>query len=714
MTDEVIRIVKTITNGTYELVRGEKTFYCIFDPETPESIVRGLSTGVEFPLSIFKQYAEDGYFEYLKKEEPPELEDKADRFYQDGDYNKAIEVCAYLIEQKPYAYIYNLRGKAYFERGMYSEAIDDFNKAIAILGQYPSRDETDLFVSSYETRGRIYFKLGEHDKAVADFDKALKRINPFSDSRDDPESDEYVEICRNLGMAMQKQGGHGEAIVNYYINYQSHDWFNKLYSRAEAYIQDGTFDRADEDYEDLYRYETGYDNNDEGMITVRLTQAGMYLKYEHYEQAITWYNKAFNKALNIEYLKYINDKMPSDYALTGEWEEHEWDRNLPDDWEVTPEEYIERRKKEIREELKQNFISHNHKIYLDRGKVYFQSGDIASAIQDFEQVLKIKPDNTEAKEWLEKANNDYYDHAITVYTKDITLNPNDADAYKNRGNAYYGKDNYNSAIADYTQAISLNLNFAKAYNNRGVAYCRKGDYNSAISDFNQAALSNPNYVQEYCERATTCFNKGDYNLAIVYYTPVIMLNPNDAEAYYKRADAYYRKGDYDCAFTDYTQAITLNPNDAEAYHKRADVYYRRGDYNHAIEDWTHVIKIQVEYVYAYSSCGKSCYEAYNLRGKAYFEVGKYSEAINDFSKAISNRNKFYLNIFDELDESDNYIEIYLGRGKAYFQSRDMTSAIQDFEQVLKIEPDNTEAKEWLERAKLVLAKIKEKLNGEPS
>ena len=52
------------------------------------------------------------------------------------------------------------------------------------------------------------------------------------------------------------------------------------------------------------------------------------------------------------------------------------------------------------------------------------------------------------------------------------------------GCAYHNKSEVDRAIGDYTKAINLKPNYANAYNNRGVAYYGKGDYEKAIADFN--------------------------------------------------------------------------------------------------------------------------------------------------------------------------------------------------------------------------------------
>ena len=88
-----------------------------------------------------------------------------------------------------------------------------------------------------------------------------------------------------------------------------------------------------------------------------------------------------------------------------------------------------------------------------------------------------------------------HDKAIEDYNKIIELNPEDADAYLNRGNAYYGKGEFDRAIEDYSKAIELNPEYARAYTNRGVAYRKSKQYGKEEEeDYKKALELNPNEV----------------------------------------------------------------------------------------------------------------------------------------------------------------------------------------------------------------------------
>jgi tetratricopeptide (TPR) repeat protein len=80
---------------------------------------------------------------------------------------------------------------------------------------------------------------------------------------------------------------------------------------------------------------------------------------------------------------------------------------------------------------------------------------------------------------------DYYG-AITDFNKAIELDPNDDDAYYNRGRSKHSLKDHSGAIEDYTKAIELSPS-SHSYNNRGDAKEELGNLDGACSDWKKAA-----------------------------------------------------------------------------------------------------------------------------------------------------------------------------------------------------------------------------------
>ncbi|MEH1931679.1 tetratricopeptide repeat protein [Nostoc sp.] len=95
------------------------------------------------------------------------------------------------------------------------------------------------------------------------------------------------------------------------------------------------------------------------------------------------------------------------------------------------------------------------------------------------------------------------------YTKAITINPQDAEAYYNRGNLYSDQKKWELALADFTKAIAINPQDAEAYVHRGNIYSDQKKWELALADYNKAIAINPQFVEAYLSRGMVYLNKGE-------------------------------------------------------------------------------------------------------------------------------------------------------------------------------------------------------------
>ena len=198
----------------------------------------------------------------------------------------------------------------------------------------------------------------------------------------------------------------------------------------------------------------------------------------------------------------------------------------------------------------------------------------------------------------------WYDKAIEHYTEAVTLNPELAETYNNRGNVYYSKGEFDRAIQDYNRTIDLNPGLAQAYNNRGNAYHKEGKFDIAIGDFNTAIILNPELADAYSNRGNVYYSKGELDTAIGDFNTAIILNPELADAYSNRGNVYYSKGEFDTAIGDFNTAIILNPELASAYNNRGAAYYSKGEFDPAIQDYNTTTELNPEFADAYSNRGE--------------------------------------------------------------------------------------------------------------
>jgi tetratricopeptide (TPR) repeat protein len=225
--------------------------------------------------------------------------------------------------------------------------------------------------------------------------------------------------------------------------------------------------------------------------------------------------------------------------------------------------------------------------FTNRGNAYNYKGEYDRAIQDFDQAIRLHPNDAYAFNGRGNAYNDKgdYDTAIQDFDEAIRLIPYYGYAFNGRGNAYNDKREHDRAIQDYDQAIRLNPNLVYAFNGRGNAYNSNGKYDRAIQDFDQAIRLNPNYAYAFNGRGNAYNDKSDYDRAIQDYDQAVRLNPNYADAFFNRGNAYNSKGDYDRAIQDYDQAVRLNPNSAYAFFNRGFTRFEQGPIAAAVPDF---------------------------------------------------------------------------------------------------------------------------------
>jgi tetratricopeptide (TPR) repeat protein len=94
-----------------------------------------------------------------------------------------------------------------------------------------------------------------------------------------------------------------------------------------------------------------------------------------------------------------------------------------------------------------------------------------------------------------------YDAALMYSDRALTVWPEDALGYNERGAAYSQKDQFDKAVADYSKALELEPKLALAFRNRGSAYVHLTKYKEAIADCTQALALAPNYVSVYSIRS---------------------------------------------------------------------------------------------------------------------------------------------------------------------------------------------------------------------
>ena len=204
------------------------------------------------------------------------------------------------------------------------------------------------------------------------------------------------------------------------------------------------------------------------------------------------------------------------------------------------------------------------------GYAFNAEGRTGEAIAELEAALRSRPDYAEAHNnlgtVLEKMPGRLND-AIAQYEEALRLKPDDAEAHNNLGNALERMPGrLAGAIAQYEEALRVQPGLAKAHNNLGNALGKlPGRLNDAIAQYEEALRLAPDYAEANYNLGNALNADGRPLGAITRYEEALRLRPDYAEAHNNLANTLDAEGRTGEAIAQYEEALRLKP-DSTAIH----------------------------------------------------------------------------------------------------------------------------------------------------
>lgn len=153
------------------------------------------------------------------------------------------------------------------------------------------------------------------------------------------------------------------------------------------------------------------------------------------------------------------------------------------------------------------YAQKNATFFIQRAQNRMMKQDYQGALRDFNEAIKLNPENSLAYVNRGMLNARYFYNkrsALNDFNKAIELAPNEPSAYYNRGSLYKDAQDYKSALADYSKVIDLNPKFAGAYYNRATLnYFFIGNKPEACIDWRKAEelgyKESTEWISKYCK-----------------------------------------------------------------------------------------------------------------------------------------------------------------------------------------------------------------------
>ncbi len=199
------------------------------------------------------------------------------------------------------------------------------------------------------------------------------------------------------------------------------------------------------------------------------------------------------------------------------------------------------------------------------GSLYLQLGRVDEAIEKLTLAAKLKVDSAILANLGAAlvAKGDSFS-AIKYFEKAIEIDPKNAKAYYNLGNAYMSLNRLEKAADEYKKAVETDPNYAMAYGNLAVALAQMNRLFDAIHNFTRAAELEPNNSELIYNLAAALARTGEVDKGIQYMERVIELSPNDIWARIELAQMLLQKGDVEQAKNEYEQVLKIDPDNKEA------------------------------------------------------------------------------------------------------------------------------------------------------
>jgi tetratricopeptide (TPR) repeat protein len=192
--------------------------------------------------------------------------------------------------------------------------------------------------------------------------------------------------------------------------------------------------------------------------------------------------------------------------------------------------------------------------------------------------------------------------AIEIYSKGLSLEPNNTLLYHNRGLAYLKLSNFAELRSNCEAILQIDPTNIKALVNRSFAFNKLGMIPEAINDLRAAinlGADDPNLAEQLVqleqqkhpftvnqlkEQGNQLFKLCKYHEALACYTQALQLDPQNVTLYNNRGSCFLQLGMYSELKANSDAVLTLDPFNVKALVNRAAAWEQLGYFMEAIQD----------------------------------------------------------------------------------------------------------------------------------
>lgn len=324
------------------------------------------------------------------------------------------------------------------------------------------------------------------------------------------------------------------------------------------------------------------------------------------------------------------------------------------------------------------------RIYIrtlgDMGAGEVQKESLDKAIEQFEAILKLQPDDAYSALWLARLYRfeNQHDASEKVLRGLLQREPDNGQALEQLSQLLIDEGRSQEAVALLSQAAS-DSSAPDLYDLLGDAYSQQKDYPKAEEAYRKAVDEEPEEPSHRHGLGQALMAQDKYAEALEQFKKLSEMEPGTADNYLRMSELYRRLGKFDQAETSLLRAKQLSPGSLEILFNEALLYEDQGRYDDAVKVLSDAIagmRAQTGESTSKEGSSNALGILYEQLGRAYREAQNYPAAIETYREmeklGPDSRNRAQMLLID-----------------TYREDRDIDRAIAETKKALADSPKDT-------------------------
>jgi len=297
-------------------------------------------------------------------------------------------------------------------------------------------------------------------------------------------------------------------------------------------------------------------------------------------------------------------------------------------------------------------------IHYNLGVVLNELGDTAIAIEHYKKSISIDADDTAVHGHLADAYSklERWEEAIKAYQQVLAIQAEDVVSIIKLGNVFLAAGLWTNSITRFEQALEIQPDNTLVHKNLGVSLHRIGQLAKARKCFEQALRLHPEYIDARIECAMVLRQLGKAEEALVQVEQAIDLKPDHIEAHISLAEILRDLGQVELAIARLEQCLIARPDCGLLYYQISMMKPKQAMIP-AVEKLIRQPDLsKINAIYCHFALGN------------FFKGGKsFDQAFSHFLKANSlHRETINYDPKDNIQTIDRLIEVY---SKGFFRRK---------------------------------------------